>query len=148
MIMKKLMVLITAMVMTASMTMAQHKNATAKNGYDYSTNWNKKTSINRGGRGAMMNINSFQKQARENIAYGIINGTITSNEAKHLLEFAERIEIKENKFMRNGRLTGQEVNELKENLNVLNRMIEKDIRDGERSRADVDKHRKRPVYRN
>jgi hypothetical protein len=148
--MKKLTVLIAAMVMTASFSMAQHQNATSRNkGKVYNEKWSNNSYSKRSGRGAMTNINSFQKQARENIAYGIIDGSITSKEAKRLLGFSERIEIKENRFMRNGRLTGHEVNELKDDINVLNRMISKDIRDGERSRADVVMHqRKRQIYRN
>jgi hypothetical protein len=155
--MKKLTVLIAGMVMTASISMAQHQNTSAKNGKvynekwsnnSYDKKWDNKSYDRRDGRGAVMNINSFQKEARESIAYGIIDGSITSFEAKRLLEFAERIEIKENRYMRNGRLTGHEVNELKDDINVLNRMIRRDIRDGERSRADVNmQHRKRQLQR-
>ena len=135
--MKKLMVLIAAMVMTISTSMAQHyeKNATARNGKTYTERWNngRKTFSGRSTRG----INSFQKQAREQIAYGIIDGSITSNEARKLLEFSERIEIKENRFMRNGRLSSYEVRILRDDLSTMDRMIRRELRDRERSRADV-----------
>ncbi|MFT5883889.1 MAG: hypothetical protein ACI9IP_000339 [Arcticibacterium sp.] len=136
--MKKLMVLAAAMVITVSTSMAQHydKNATARNGKVYT----EKSNNNRGrvlnGR-STRGINSFQKEAREHIAYGIIDGTITSNEARRLLEFSERIEIKENRFSRNGRLSSYEMRILKEDLNDLDKMIRRDLRDRERSIADV-----------
>jgi hypothetical protein len=142
--MKKLTVLIAAMVMIASVSMAQYQNEYAKNRKVYVENYSQH---NRNSRGEMMNINSFQKLARESIAYGIIDGSITSNEAMRLLGFAERIEIKENRFMRNGRLNNNQARNLKEDINELNRMIRKDIRDRERSKADVSMNRKRrPVY--
>jgi hypothetical protein len=146
--MKKLTVLIAAMVMTASASMAQHQNAYAKNGQVYTQDYSRYETSHRSSRGTMMNINSFQRQARERIADGIVEGTITSHEAKRLLEFAERIEIKENRYLRNGRLTTNESRELKEDLNDLNRMIIRDIRDGDRAPVDVNNHRKgAPVYK-
>lgn len=78
--------------------------------------------INRS-RSASRMINSFQQQARERIAWGISRGLITGRESRRLLEFAERIEWKENRFMRNGRLSSGQAQELKRDLLVLDRMI-------------------------
>jgi len=74
-------------------------------------------------RNASRMINSFQQQARERIAWGISRGLITGRESKRLLEFADRIEWKENRYMRNGRLSAGQAQELKQDLIVLDRMI-------------------------
>lgn len=132
--MKKLITLIAVMTMIVSTSMAQYQSRA----YDtyasnkYSKNYDKN---NKSGE---HEINSFQRQARESIAQGIVAGTINSNEAKRLLEVAERIEAKENRFLRNGRLTGRERNELKRNIDSLNKMIRREKRD--RDVANVDRN--------
>lgn len=132
--MKKLVTLIAVMTMIVSTSMAQYQSR----GYDtyasnkYSKNYDKKN------KSGAHEINSFQRQARESIAQGIVAGTINSNEAKRLLEVAERIEAKENRFLRNGRLTGRERNELKRNIDSLNKMIRREKRD--RDVANVDRN--------
>ncbi|SOE19820.1 hypothetical protein SAMN06298216_0322 [Spirosomataceae bacterium TFI 002] len=81
-------------------------------------------------------INSFQREAREKIANGILNGSINSQEARKLLMIAERIEIKENKYLRNGRLTKNESNELERDLAGLNRQIMRERKDNDRAYVD------------
>lgn len=83
-------------------------------------------------RNASRMINSFQQQARERIAWGISRGLITGRESKRLLEMADRIEWKENRFMRNGRLSPGQAQELKQDLMVLDRMITHAKSNGER----------------
>jgi hypothetical protein len=83
-----------------------------------------------------MKINMMQREARERIANGIINGTINSYEAGRLLGIAEKIEIKENRMLRNGRLTGNEVRELEDDLIRLNRMIMRNKRDNDVAPVD------------
>lgn len=90
------------------------------------------------GRGGA--INTFQRDARERIAAGIVEGTINSREAERLLSFAEKIEMKENRYMRNGRLTPNEVRELREDLGMLNRMIAKEKRDFDNAPVDRGYH--------
>lgn len=81
-------------------------------------------------------INSFQREARENIANGILDGSISSREARRLLERAERIELKENRFLKNGRLTRRESRELERDLNTLNRSIAREKRDNDGGHVD------------
>lgn len=101
-------------------------NRTYDWGYDAQYN-----RINRS-RNASRMINSFQQQARERIAWGISRGLITGRESKRLLEMADRIEWKENRFMRNGRLSPGQAQELKQDLLVLDRMINQAKSNGER----------------
>jgi hypothetical protein len=100
----------------------------------------------RGRKPASHAINSFQEQARERIADGIVQGTINSKEAQRLLEFAERIEIKENRYLRNGRLTPNESRELEQDLTVLNRMISREKRDNDRQYVDNQRNEGRRRY--
>jgi hypothetical protein len=137
-VMKNLLVLMVAMVMLVSTSTAQYyeNNASARNGKTYTERWNDNRDRAISGR-SKRGINSFQKQAREQIAYGIIDGSITFREATRLLDFSERIEIKEDRFSRNGRLSSHQVRVLKEDLTDLDNMIRRDLRNRERSRADV-----------
>ncbi len=109
------------------------------NNWGYDANWNR---IYRGGRSNVM-INSFQRQSRDRIAEGISRGLITANEAKKLLSYAEKIERKENRFMRNGRLSPSEVRELQSDLAALNRMISREMRDSNRQYNDDRRHVRR-----
>ncbi|MBA4851084.1 hypothetical protein [Emticicia sp. BO119] len=77
-------------------------------------------------------IESYQFQARNEIAQGIKTGRITSNEAKKLLREAERIEVKENRFKRDGRLDNFERRELEQDLAVLHSWIAREKRDRDR----------------
>ena len=86
--------------------------------------------------GRVNGINNFQRQARMQIADGIVDGTINSREAARLLGFAERIEVKENRYLRNGRMTAGEERELKEDLAVLGRMIRHEKYDGNAAPVD------------
>lgn len=81
-------------------------------------------------------VNSFQRDAREHIAQGIVEGTITSREAARLLEMAERIERKENKYKRSGGLSGREVADLTRDLKDLDRRIFRERRDWDRQSND------------
>lgn len=74
-------------------------------------------------------INSFQHQAKMRINEGIAKGLITHREANRLWNEYERIERKENRFMRNGRISRSEANELEHDLARLNRMISQEKRD-------------------
>ena len=82
-------------------------------------------------------INQFQRQARIRIADGIVNGTINSREAARLLAFAERIEMKENRYTRNGRMNPREQRELEEDLAALDRMIQHEKHDGNNAPVDM-----------
>lgn len=84
-------------------------------------------------------INALQREVREDIAEGIIRGTIDSREAQRLLSIAEQIELKENRYVRNGRLTQRESEDIKEDLMSLKRMIRKEKTD--RDMAPVDNGR-------
>lgn len=131
--MKKLMALI---AMTCLVSFGANAQSYKKPG-GYYGGPNYEASTVRSARGGVMSVNVMQRQAREKIANGIVNGTITSREAKMLLEMAERIEAKENRYLRNGRLTSYERRELEEDLERLDRMIIRNKRDNEYSNADV-----------
>lgn len=81
-------------------------------------------------------IDNYQREARRQIAFGIESGRITSHEAKRLLREAERIEAKENRFKRDGRLDAFERRELAQDLAVLNSWIAREKRDRERVTYD------------
>lgn len=77
-------------------------------------------------------IDSYQREARRQIAWGIESGRITSRESKRLLREVEQIEYKENRFKRDGVLDPRERRDLIEDLTVLNRWINREKRDGDR----------------
>ncbi len=81
-------------------------------------------------------IESYQREARRQIAFGIESGRITSHEAKKLLREAERIEVKENRFKRDGRLDVIERRELAQDLAILNSWIAREKRDRDRVTYD------------
>lgn len=77
-------------------------------------------------------IDSYQREARRQIAFGIETGRITSRESKRLLREVEQIEFKENRYKRDGNLDPRERRDLIEDLTVLNRWINREKRDGDR----------------
>ena len=81
-------------------------------------------------------VDSYQIQARNEIAQGIKSGRITSREAKPLLREAERIEVKENRFKRDGRIDNFERRELEQDLAVLHSWIAREKRDRDRITYD------------
>jgi hypothetical protein len=84
------------------------------------------------GRGGYDKIDSYQREARRQIAFGIETGRITSRESKRLLREVEAIEFKENRYKRDGNLDPRERRDLMEDLTVLNRWINREKRDGDR----------------
>ena len=138
--MKKLSAIIVLVLFSVSTVSAQYYGSV-----DYRKDkvYNSKAYASRGERGAISKINVFQKEAREKIANGIVNGSLTANEASRLLEMAERIELKENRFMRNGRLTRNEVNEIESDLYKLNKMIVRNKKDNEFAPIDTRGQRNR-----
>ncbi|RFS18395.1 hypothetical protein D0T08_03865 [Emticicia sp. C21] len=77
-------------------------------------------------------VDSYQREARRQIANGVESGRITSREAKPLMREAERIEVKENRFKRDGRLDPMERRELAQDLAILNSWIAREKRDRDR----------------
>jgi hypothetical protein len=104
---------------------ALHRRSDNDGSYD--RNW-RKTYGTRG-------INSFQKQARERIANGVAMGKLTSREVNKLMRFYEKIEIKENRYLRNGRISNHEAHELQNDLNELNMLISREMRNREQYRS-------------
>lgn len=88
------------------------------------------------GRGGYDKIDSYQREARRQIAFGIETGRITSRESKRLLREVEQIEYKENRYKRDGVLDPRERKDLIEDLTVLNRWINREKRDGDRVSYD------------
>jgi hypothetical protein len=86
------------------------------------------------GNKAMM-IDSYQRQAKMRIHDGVRKGLITRNEADRLMRYYTAIERKENRFMRNGRISRSEARELDNDLDQLNRMITREKRDFDRNRG-------------
>lgn len=88
----------------------------------------------RSSRGAGNGVDKMHYEMRVQIADGIINGTITSREARRLLEVSEDISIKKARMLNNGRLTQRELDRLRRDLRYLDRMIVREVRDGDRVR--------------
>lgn len=99
-------------------------NRATRNDWSYDSQWNRVD-----GRSGANMVNSFQKEAREKIGFGIAKGTITATEVNKLMKIYEQIERKENRFMRNGRISKSEAMELKRDLEYLNRMIARETND-------------------
>ncbi len=128
--MRKLMI-VAMLVASAAVANAQRGNDSR--GYDRS---GRSEYDRNGGRyGRVDNydrIDSYQREARRQIAFGIETGRITSRESKRLLREVEQIEFKENRYKRDGNLDPRERRDLVEDLTVLNRWINREKRDGDR----------------
>ena len=130
--MRKLMI-VAMLVASAAVANAQrgydrNDDAYGRRGYDngrYDRNDNY-------GRDGYDRIDSYQREARRQIAWGIESGRITSRESKRLLREVEQIEYKENRYKRDGVLDPRERRDLMEDLTVLNRWINREKRDGDR----------------
>lgn len=77
-------------------------------------------------------IESFQRQAYRKIENGRKRGTISRNGYNRLMRALAQIENKENRFMRNGRLTNEETRILHRDLVNLDRMIQHETRGSSR----------------
>jgi hypothetical protein len=143
--MRKLMI-VAMLVASAIAADAQRGNDRRDNGYDNRNGSydNRNGGYNNGGydkrddrRGDNYDrIDSYQREARRQIAFGIESGRITSRESKRLLREVEQIEYKENRYKRDGVLDQHERRELMEDLTVLNRWINREKRDGDRVTYD------------
>ena len=132
--MRKLMI-VAMLVASAIAADAQRGNDRRDNGYDnrngdYNNGGYDKRNDRRGGN--YDKIDSYQREARRQIAFGIETGRITSRESKRLLREVEQIEYKENRYKRDGNLDPRERRDLMEDLTVLNRWINREKRDGDR----------------
>lgn len=67
-------------------------------------------------RERMADINQLQREARQHIANGVQWGTLTSREANALMNQYDRIQAKERKFARHGRLSPREERILRDDL--------------------------------
>lgn len=127
-------------LMIVAMLVASAAVANAQRGYDrnndaYGRRGNDNGRYDRNdnyGRGGYDKIDSYQREARRQIAWGIESGRITSRESKRLLREVEAIEYKENRYKRDGVLDPRERRDLMEDLTVLNRWINREKRDGDR----------------
>lgn len=139
--MRKLMI-VAMLVASAAVANAQRGNDRRDNGYDDRNGSydNRNGNYNNGGYDKRDNrrgdnydkIDSYQREARRQIAFGIETGRITSRESKRLLREVEAIEYKENRYKRDGNLDPRERKDLVEDLAVLNRWINREKRDGDR----------------
>ncbi len=133
-------------LMIVAMLVASAAVANAQRGYDrnddaYGRRGNDPRGYDNGyydrndnyGRGGFDKIDSYQREARRQIAWGIESGRITSRESKRLLREVEQIEYKENRYKRDGMLDPRERRDLMEDLAVLNRWINREKRDGDRA---------------
>lgn len=112
--MKKLTVLTALLLFTIGSVFAQRGSRSHRNG----------------GNG----VNQMHYEMRVKIADGIIDGTITAREARRLLEVSEDISFRKERMNRNGRLTQRELDRLRRDLRDLDRMIVREVRDGDRIR--------------
>ena len=140
--MRKLMIM-AMLVASAAVANAQRGNiargydrnddATGRRGNDPRGKDNRRYDRNDNyGKGGYDKIDSYQREARRQIAWGIESGRITSRESKRLLREVEAIEHKENRYKRDGNLDPRERRDLMEDLIVLNRWINREKRDGDR----------------
>lgn len=79
-------------------------------------------------------IESFQRQAYMKIENGRKRGAISRSGYNRLMRAFGQIENKENRFMRNGRLTNEETRILHRDLANLDRMIQQETRGSRRGR--------------
>jgi hypothetical protein len=79
-------------------------------------------------------IESFQRQAYMKIENGRKRGTISRNGYNRLMRAFDQIENKENRFMRNGRLTNEQTRILHRDLANLDKMIQQETRGSRRGR--------------
>jgi hypothetical protein len=120
-------------LMIVAMLVAIATVANAQRGNDARGNDNGRYGRNDNyGRGGYDKIDSYQREARRQIVWGIESGCITSRESKRLLREVEAIEHKENRYKRDGNLNPRERRDLMEDLIVLNRWINREKRDGDR----------------
>lgn len=130
--MRKLMI-VAMLVASAAVANAQRGNDRNDDTYGRRGNDNGRYDRNDNyGRGGYDKIDSYQREARRQIAWGIESGRITSRESKRLLREVEQIEYKENRYKRDGNLDPRERRDLMEDLTVLNRWINREKRDGDR----------------
>jgi hypothetical protein len=126
--MRKLMIVA---ILVASAAVANAQRGNDHRGYDRNDNGRYERNDNYG-KGGYDKIDSYQREARRQIAWGIESGRITSRESKRLLREVEQIEFKENRYKRDGKLDPRERKDLMEDLAVLNRWINREKRDSER----------------
>jgi hypothetical protein len=122
--------IVAMLVASAAVANAQRGNDKRDNGYDNRNGGYDKRDDRRGDN--YDRIDSYQREARRQIAFGIETGRITSRESKRLLREVEQIEYKENRYKRDGNLDPRERRDLIEDLTVLNRWINREKRDGDR----------------
>lgn len=79
-------------------------------------------------------INSYQRMTLEKIRQGEARGLITRRESDKLMRYYNEITRKENRYLRNGRLSSREKRDLKQDLDKLNIRINKESRDFQRNR--------------
>ncbi|WP_394993732.1 hypothetical protein [Emticicia sp.] len=142
--MRKLMI-VAMLVASAIAADAQRGNDRRDNGYNNRDSYDNRNGgydrrgdsrrDSRGGNN-FDRIDSYQREARRQIAFGIESGRITSRESKRLLREVEQIEYKENRYKRDGNLDPRERKDLIEDLTVLNRWINREKRDGDRVTYD------------
>lgn len=116
-------------LMIVAMLVASAAVANAQRGYDRNDDAYGRRGYD---NGRYDRIDSYQREARRQIAWGIESGRITSRESKRLLREVEQIEYKENRYKRDGNLDPRERRDLIEDLTVLNRWINREKRDGDR----------------
>ena len=138
--MKKLMI-VAMLVASAIVANAQRGNDRRDNSYERNDSYGRNDNYGKNdnyGRNDNRNdrIDSYQREARRQIAFGIESGRITSHESKKLLREVEKIEYKENRYKRDGVLDPRERKDLMEDLAVLNRWINHEKRDGDRVTYD------------
>ena len=126
-------------LMIVAMLVATATLANAQRGHDRNDDRRRENDNDRDERsdkysrnGGNDKIDSYQREARRQIAYGIESGRITSRESRKLLREVEKIEAKENRYRRDGDLNSRERRDLVEDLAVLNRWIYREKRDGDR----------------
>lgn len=130
--MRKLMI-VAILVASAAVANAQRGYDRNDDAYGRRGNDNERYERNDNyGKGGYDKIDSYQREARRQIAWGIESGRITSRESKRLLREVEAIEYKENRYKRDGNLDPRERRDLMEDLTVLNRWINREKRDGDR----------------
>jgi hypothetical protein len=103
------------------------KNTNESWGYD--RDWNVVSQRNRS-----KSVDSYQRRALDEISFGIAKGLINRREANKLMGMYEKIERKENRFLRNNRINRREARELENDLDELHNRIKIELQDKERNK--------------
>jgi hypothetical protein len=100
----------------------------ASNDRTYRKNYTKEGSFN------VRSLESYHRQTYKKLENARMRGAISRKNYNQLINMYEKINAKEYRFKRDGRMTNQEVNIIRRDLNNLDRMINQKMNGSRRSK--------------